>query len=80
MKDEARLETFEELDMLVSSQNPESYVPMYYVKTNHIPITEVNKKVDFKKLESQDIFDADKFTIDGKVVTEVVKGFEKVRK
>ena len=49
----------------------------FYVKTDSIPITEVNKKVDFKKLEEQDVFDSDKYTIEGKIVSEKTNRFVK---
>lgn len=46
-----------ELDALIRSKCPEIYVPKYYVIRKDIPITEVNKKVDFKTLENEDIFE-----------------------
>ena len=76
LKDDTN-DTFAELDEMVRLSEGDSYVPQFYVKTDSIPITEVNKKVDFKKLEEQDIFDSDKYTIDGKIVTEKTSRFVK---
>lgn len=70
-------DTFVELDEMVRLAEGDSYVPQFYVKTDSIPITEVNKKVDFKRLEEQDIFDSDKYTIDGKIVSEKTNRFVK---
>ena len=52
-----------ELDALIRSKCPEIYVPKYYVVRKDIPITEVNKKVDFKTLENEDIFENTNNTI-----------------
>lgn len=76
LKDDTN-DTFAELDEMVRLSEGDSYVPQFYVKTDSIPITEVNKKVDFKKLEEQDIFDSDKYTIDGNIVTEKTSRFVK---
>ena len=70
-------DTFVELDEMVRLAEGDSYVPQFYVKTDSIPITEVNKKVDFKKLEEQDVFDSDKYTIEGKIVSEKTNRFVK---
>lgn len=77
LKDESKKDTFAELDEMVRLSKNEAYIPQFYVKTDEIPVTEVNKKVDFKKLEEQDILDSDKYTIDGKVVSEKAKSFVK---
>ena len=76
LKDDTN-DTFAELDEMVRLSEGDSYVPQFYVKTDSIPITEVNKKVDFKKLEEQDIFDSDKYTIEGKIVSEKTNRFVK---
>lgn len=70
-------DTFAELDEIVRLAEGDSYVPQFYVKTDSIPVTEVNKKVDFKKLEEQDIFDSNKYTIEGKIVSEKTNRFVK---
>ena len=43
-------EIFDEIDAIVRQNCPEIYVPKYYVKRDEIPVTEVNKKIDFKTL------------------------------
>lgn len=59
---------FDEIDELVRQNCPETFIPKYYVKTDEIPITEVNKKVNFKALESLDILNTDNYKIDGRVI------------
>ncbi len=58
-----------ELDALIKSKCPETYVPKYYVIRKDIPITEVNKKVDFKSLENENIFDKSKYSIKDRAIT-----------
>ena len=41
-------EKFNEIDEIVRQNCPDIYVPKYYVKRDEIPITEVNKKINFK--------------------------------
>jgi len=60
---------FDEIDELVRQNCPETFVPKYYVKTDEIPITEVNKKVNFKALEALDILNTDNYNVDGRVIT-----------
>ena len=43
--------TINELNKLIYTKLKELYIPKYYVITKEIPLTEVNKKVDFVKLE-----------------------------
>ena len=66
-------EVFDEIDEQVKQSCPEIYVPKYYVKRDEIPITEANKKVDFKVLEAEDIFDTNNYNIDGRIITKKVK-------
>lgn len=74
LKDDSVSDTvFDEIDTIVKQNCPEIYVPKYYVKRDEIPITEVNKKVDFKSLEAEDIMDVNNYKIDGKVITKKVK-------
>ena len=39
------------------------------VKRDEIPVTEVNKKIDFKTLENEDIMDSNNYSINGRVIT-----------
>ena len=65
------------IDEMVKKAQPDTYVPKYYVIVDEIPITEVNQKVDFKKLEKTDIFDSDKYEINGKIIKIRKKVFKK---
>lgn len=68
--DDSKMEsTMSELNEMIYAKLKELYVPKYYVKTSEIPLTEVNKKVDFKKLEREDIFDTSVYEIHGNLVT-----------
>ncbi len=70
LKDGASFEEVaNELDTMVSKNNPEVYVPKYYVKRDELPVTEVNKKVNFRALESEDIFDTKDYSVNGKLIT-----------
>jgi len=70
LKDENISDTvFDEIDELVRHNCPETFVPKYYVKRDEIPITEVNKKVNFKALEALDILNTDNYNVDGRVIT-----------
>lgn len=70
LKDGASFEEVaNELDNMVSKNNPEVYVPKYYVKRDELPVTEVNKKVNFRALESEDIFDTKDYSVNGKLIT-----------
>ncbi len=70
LKDGASFEEVaNELDSMVSKNNPEVYVPKYYVKRDELPVTEVNKKVNFRALESEDIFDTKDYSVNGKLIT-----------
>lgn len=61
-------ELINELDALIRSKCPEIYIPKYYVIRKDIPITEVNKKVDFKTLEKENIFDKSNHVIMGRTI------------
>ena len=67
--DNAENYVFDEIDDIVRQNCPEIYVPKYYVKRDSIPVTEVNKKIDFKTLEAENIMDKDNYSINGKVIT-----------
>lgn len=71
--DTASNSVFDEIDEIVKKNCPEGYVPKYYVRTDDIPITEANKKVDFKVLEKEPILDSSIYRMDGKVITRRVK-------
>jgi len=64
---------FDEIDEIVRQNCPEIYVPKYYVKRDEIPVTEVNKKINFKALEAEDIFDQNNYSINGRIITKRVK-------
>ena len=64
---------FDEIDAIVKQNCPEIYVPKYYVKRDEIPVTEVNKKIDFKTLEAEDIMNSDNYKVDGRIITKKVK-------
>lgn len=66
--DSKRVETVKELDEMIKAKLKELYIPKYYVKTDEIPLTEVNKKVDFVKLEKIDIFDKDIYQMNGNLI------------
>lgn len=60
--------TINELNKLIYTKLKEHYIPKYYVITKEIPLTEVNKKVDFVKLEKEDIFDNNIYEINGNII------------
>ena len=60
--------TINELNKLIYTKLKELYIPKYYVITKEIPLTEVNKKVDFVKLEKEDIFDKNIYEINGNII------------
>lgn len=66
-------DVFDEIDELVKHNCPETFVPKYYVKRDEIPVTEVNKKVNFKALEAEDIFDTNDYNINGRIITQKQK-------
>ena len=66
--DSKMVETIKELDEMIKAKLKELYIPKYYVKTDEIPLTEVNKKVDFVKLEKIDIFDKDIYQMNGNLI------------
>ena len=72
-------ETIKELNEMIYAKLKEHYIPKYYVKTKEIPLTEVNKKVDFVKLEKENIFDQSIYEIKGNLI-ELRKGKTKVLK
>jgi len=70
LKDESVSDAvFEEIDEIVRRSCPDVYIPKYYVKRDDIPVTEVNKKIDFKSLEKEDILDTNNFSINGRIIS-----------
>jgi len=64
---------FDEIDAIVRQNCPDIYVPKYYVKRDEIPVTEVNKKINFKALEAEDIFDPNNYRVNGRIIKKTVK-------
>ena len=58
---------------MVSKNQPAGYVPKYYVKRDELPVTEVNKKINFRELEKENIFDTDNYSVNGKLITKKSK-------
>lgn len=77
LKDDTIENTFEEIDEMIILAQPESYVPKYYVQRDDIPITSINNKVDFKKMEEEDIFDCSVYEKSGKVIRKKTKKLKK---
>lgn len=48
--------------------NPVS-IPKYFIFKTELPYSEVNKKCDYRRLEAENIFDTEEFTIKGNIVT-----------
>lgn len=67
--DDVDSSVYDEIDAIVRQNCPEIYVPKYYVKRDEIPVTEVNKKIDFKTLENEDIMDSNNYSINCRVIT-----------
>lgn len=70
-------ESIQMVDEMIRMAQPETYVPKYYVMIDEIPFTEVNKKVDFKKLENTNIFDENEYEINGKIIRKKSKVYKK---
>ncbi|MBQ7136824.1 MAG: acyl--CoA ligase [Bacilli bacterium] len=67
--DDVDSSVYDEIDAIVRQNCPEIYVPKYYVKRDEIPVTQVNKKIDFKTLENENIMDPNNYSINGRVIT-----------
>ena len=74
-----KVTTINELNEIIYTKLKEHYIPKYYVITKEIPLTEVNKKVDFVKLEREDIFDNNVYDINGNII-ELRKGKTRILK
>ena len=61
-------QTIQELDEMIKNCEPLTYIPKYYVVKDEIAVTKVNNKIDFKKLESENILDSNDYSIEQKIV------------
>ncbi len=69
LKESDNLENLiDELNILIEKKLNKIYVPKYYIIRSELPYSEVNKKCDFKKLESENIFDENEYTINGQII------------
>ena len=68
LKDENDLDAIYQIDEYIKNNCPANYRPKYYVIKNDLPYTEVNKKLDFKTLEQENILDSDNYIIDGIII------------
>ncbi|MBO5096280.1 MAG: acyl--CoA ligase [Bacilli bacterium] len=65
--------TIKEIAEMIKQNLPTENIPKYFVLTDSIPYTEVNKKVDFRALEKNDIHDSKDYIITGNIVKKRVK-------
>ncbi|MGN1311894.1 MAG: AMP-binding protein [Bacilli bacterium] len=65
---EEKYNTIKELDQIIEAKLKLLYIPKYYVVKEEIPLTEVNKKVDFIKLEKEDINNSNIYELNGKLI------------
>lgn len=77
--EEDKLNTINELNRVIAEKLKHLSIPKYYVEIDEIPITEVNKKVDFVRLEKIDIYDNNTYQINGNLI-EPKKSKIKVKK
>ena len=61
-------ETISELEDMIKKSQPLTYVPKYFIIKEEIPITKVNNKVDFKKLESENILDSEDYSVNKNII------------
>lgn len=61
-------QTIEEIDEMIKNCQPLTYVPKYYVIKDEISVTKVNNKIDFKKLESENILDDNNYNIEQNII------------
>lgn len=66
--EEEKLNTIVELNKMIDEKLKHLSIPKYYVEISEIPVTEVNKKVDFIKLEKIDIYDQNVYQINGNLI------------
>lgn len=65
---EDEFEVISKLDSYIKENCPPFYLPKYYIIKEYLPYTKVNKKLDFKSLEKENILDEDEFIINGKII------------
>ena len=66
-------ELIAQIDQYLTNNCPAYFMPKYYVIKKQLPYTEVNKKLDFKTLEAENILDPENFNINGRIITEKQK-------
>ena len=62
------VDVINKLDTYLRENCPPFYIPKYYVIKESLPYTEVNKKLDFKSLEKEDILNSCEYTITGNII------------
>jgi len=68
LKDNASEEVIYQIDEYLRNNCPPNYLPKYYIIKEELPYTQVNKKLDFKTLEKENILDENEFIINGKII------------
>ena len=61
-------EVVNKLDSYIKENCPPFYRPKYYIIKEYLPYTQVNKKLDFKTLENENILNQDEFIINGNII------------
>ena len=61
-------EVINQLNNYLKENCPPFYLPKYYIIKEYLPYTEVNKKLDFKSLEKENILDSDEYIINGNII------------
>lgn len=61
-------EVIEKLNSYIKDNCPPFYLPKYYIIKEELPYTKVNKKLDFKTLEKENILNEDEFIINGNII------------
>ncbi len=73
LKDDSSEDVIYQIDEYIKNNCPSNYRPKYYILKSELPYTEVNKKLDFKTLEKENILDEDNFIINGIIIKPRVK-------
>lgn len=71
LKSEVETDIVAKLDTLIGEKCSNAYIPRYYVIRESIPYTETNKKMDYRKLEKEDIFDTNAYIHNGRLIQRV---------
>ena len=61
-------ETIKEIEETIKNSNPLTYVPKYFVLRNELLVTKVNKKIDFKTLEEENVLDSENYDINNNLI------------